>query len=266
MSSEKDPYYDQLQKEEKADDTDLQIKKPIIVKKSQTTTDKKTSEKPFKNRKKESIDFFRDLAIILVIVFVVRSFFILPFQISGSSMDSSYYDREFIIVDRLSYLTYTEPKRGDVVVFNTHREDKSYFIKRIIGIPGDTVKITDGNVFVRESGKTDFLQLDETYLDTGTKTYVSDNTYKKEYVYEIPEWKYFVMGDNRSNSSDSRTCFSYCRAENTNHFVDKKDIVGRVFIDLWYFHFRSFSFQHPLYDITTTPRWFSSPDSFEYWK
>jgi len=72
------------------------------------------------------------------------------------------------------------------------------------------------------------------------------------------------MGDNRGNSSDSRTCFSYCRGENTNHFVDKKDIVGRVFIDLGYFHFGTFSFQHPIFGTRTVPRWFSSPDSFEY--
>jgi len=266
MPSKKDPYYDQLQAVEQAKEVSTQTKKILITNKILTPKSEKNTENTPKNRKKEALDFLRDLAIILVIVFVVRSFFILPFQISGHSMDSSYYDREFIIVDRLSYLTYSEPKRGDVVVFDTHKTDKAYYIKRIIGTPGDTVKITDGSVFVKTSNETEFKKLDEKYLDSNVTTYVADNTYQKEYIYEVPEWKYFVMGDNRSNSSDSRTCFSYCRAGNTNHFVDKSDIVGRVFIDLWYFHFGSWSFQHPLYDITTTPRWFSSPDSFEYWK
>jgi len=137
MTSQKDPYYETLDTSTSPDakkqtsDTFAKKVKRFFYKKQKPSENEKTP----KSWRKEAIEFFRDLAIILVIVFVVRSFFILPFQISGSSMDSSYYDREFIIVDRLSYLTYTEPKRGDVVVFNTHREDKNYFIKRIIGTP-----------------------------------------------------------------------------------------------------------------------------------
>ena len=84
-----------------------------------------------RNFRGEIFDFWKDLSIIVIIVLIVRTFFILPFQISGQSMYDSYYDREFIIVDRFSYLTFSEPKRWDVVVFNTHIDGKEYFIKRL---------------------------------------------------------------------------------------------------------------------------------------
>lgn len=96
---------------------------------------------------KEIYDFLKDLVIIVLVVVFIRSYFILPFQISGQSMYDSYYDREFIIVDRFSYLdlpfagSMKNPTRGDVVVFNTHIEGKEYFIKRIIATPGEMVKI-----------------------------------------------------------------------------------------------------------------------------
>ena len=94
--------------------------------------------------KNEIIDFFKDLILIVVIVLVVRTFIAMPFQINWQSMYSSYFDREFIIVDRLSYLIWN-PDRWDVIVFKPNvSEEKKYFLKRIIGIPGDSVKIEDG--------------------------------------------------------------------------------------------------------------------------
>ncbi len=217
-----------------------------------------------KSLRNEIFDFLKDLIIIIVIVLIVRTFLILPFQISGQSMYDSYYDREFIIVDRLSYLTYSQPKRGDVIVFNTHIDGKEYFIKRVIGLPGETLKIQSGSVFVKAVGSEEFVELDETYL--------SDTNYKSTYVrgddgenlYEVPEWGYFVLWDNRNASTDSRACFSSCEFSDKSNYIQKKDITGRVLVDLWYFNFKTFSFTNPNLWIDTKPRWFSSPSSFEY--
>ncbi len=222
------------------------------------------SQTRVKSLRQEIFDFLRDLIIIIIIVFVVRTFFILPFQISGQSMYDSYYDREFIIVDRLSYLTYKDPQRGDVIVFNTHIDGKEYFIKRVIWLPGDTLKIQSGSVFVQSPGSEDFVELDETYL--------SDTNYKSTYVrwddseniYEVPEGSYFVLWDNRNASTDSRSCFSSCEFWGKTNYIKRSDITGKILIDLGYFNLKSFSFINPNLWIDTKPRWLSSPSSFEY--
>lgn len=217
-----------------------------------------------RNFRGEIFDFWKDLSIIVIIVLIVRTFFILPFQISGQSMYDSYYDREFIIVDRFSYLTFSEPKRWDVVVFNTHIDGKEYFIKRVIWLPGETLKIQSGSVFVKAVWSEDFIELDETYLsDTNYKsTYVRWDDW--ENIYEVPEWGYFVLWDNRNASTDSRACFSSCEFSDKSNYIKKKDITGRVFLDLGYFNFKTFSFTNPNLWIDTKPKWFSSPSHFEY--
>lgn len=222
------------------------------------------------NLKKEVVSFFKDLSIIIIIVLIVRTFIVLPFQISWQSMYDSYYDKEFIIVNRFWYFnvplvwSFVKPSRWDVVVFNTHMENKEYFIKRIIWLPGETLKIKDGSVFVKEVWAQDFVELDEKYLmDTNYKsTYVRWSWEEK--VYEIPEKSYFVMWDNRNASTDSRACFSSCEFSSNSNFVVKKDLVWKVLMDLWYFNLWKFSFTHPNLWIDTKPRFFSSPSNYEY--
>ncbi|USN59307.1 MAG: signal peptidase I [Candidatus Peribacteria bacterium] len=111
--------------------------------------DKEKAEKKIKRDfLSELLDFVKDMAIIILVVMFIRSFLVMPFQISGQSMYSSYYNYQFIIVDRFSYLDIPLVKtgkveRGDVVVFRPHvSKDKEYFIKRIIGLPGESVKIS----------------------------------------------------------------------------------------------------------------------------
>lgn len=214
--------------------------------------------------KKEVIDFFKDLVIIVVIVLIIRTFLIMPFQISGQSMYSSYYDKEFIIVDRLSYRIWGV-KRGDVVVFKPHIwEDKKYFLKRVIAIPWDELKIEDWNVFLKKTTDEDFIELNEQYLNEENKWFTfiwSDKTLTN---YKLLDDQYFVMWDNRNHSTDSRQCFQSCSMEWRTNFAKREDIVWHVLIDLWYFNFKSFSFFHPNLWIDTHPKFFDSFSSFEY--
>ena len=214
--------------------------------------------------KTEVIDFFKDLVIIIIVVLIIRTFLIMPFQINGQSMYSSYYDKEFIIVDRLSY-RFTNVNRWDVIVFKPNvSEDKKYFLKRIIWIPGDRIKIEDWKVYLRKSNDIEFVELDEKYLNEENKwnTYVG---WKKVlHNYELWINQYFVLWDNRNHSTDSRECFSSCSIAWKTHFIEKSDITGKILIDLWYFNFRSFSFMQPSLGIDTTPKFFKSPSSFVY--
>jgi signal peptidase I len=212
---------------------------------------------------KEIIDFLKDLVIIVVIVVIIRTFIAMPFQISGQSMYPSYYDKEFMIVDRLSY-RFWQPKRWDVVVFKPHvSEEKEYFLKRVIWVPWDIVKIENGLVSVKPNGGNDFIVLNEGYLNEENKWYTFVWISKTEKIYDLWEWDYFVLWDNRNHSTDSRECFSNCAWR--SGFITKSDIVWKVFLDLWYFNFKKFNFIQPNLWINTTPKFFSSPSKFDYW-
>lgn len=212
---------------------------------------------------REILDFFKDLAVVIILVIVIRTFLAMPFQINWQSMYSSYYDREFIVVDRLTY-NFSNPSRGDVVVFKPRVSDeKKYFLKRVIWVPGDTLKIEWGNVYIKKSWSDEFVLLDESWYlndENNGHTYVWLNKVSK--IYTLWEDDYFVMWDNRNHSTDSRECFSNCvwRTE----FVPKADIVWKVFVDLWYFNLKKFTFIQPQLWINTTPRFFSSPSTHKY--
>jgi len=214
--------------------------------------------------KAEVIDFFKDLIIIIVVVLIIRTFFVMPFQINGQSMYSSYYDKEFIIIDRFSY-RFSEVHRWDVIVFKPYvSEDKKYFLKRVIWMPGDHIKIENWNVFIKKSNDVSFSQLDEKYLNEENKwnTYVWGK--KVLHNYELGNDQYFVLWDNRNHSTDSRECFSSCSISWKTNFIAKWDIMGRIIIDLWYFNFKSFSFMQPNLGRNTTPRLLNSPSHFSY--
>ncbi len=218
----------------------------------------------------EALDFFKDLVIIIAIVLFVRTFLIMPFQINGQSMSESYYDKEFIIVDRFSYLNLpfigevSPIQRGDVVVFKPWvSQDRKYFIKRVIGLPWDRIKIEDGNVFLQTPEMDEYIELEEIeYLSEENEwhTNVGGSTAKHEY--EIPPGRYFVMGDNRRHSTDSRTCFHNCNIR--TNYITESEIIGKVFLDLWYFNFKKFAFTQPELGISSYPRFFSSPWTYEY--
>jgi len=116
----------------------------------------------------ESLDFLKDIIIIIAVVIVIRTYLVMPFQINGQSMYASYYDKEFIMVDRLSHRDIPligqmdEMQRGDVVIFAPGvSKERKYFIKRVIALPGETLKIENGRVYIKELGQEEFYELDE---------------------------------------------------------------------------------------------------------
>lgn len=161
-------------------------------------------------------NFFTELLkfgiIALVIVIPVRLFIAQPFIVSGISMVPTFEDAQYLIIDELTY-RFAQPHRGDVVIFRYPRDPSQFFIKRIIGLPGETVHISPSGISVTKPDGT-VEQLDESYVVN--KGNGGDQTYT------IPLGSYFVLGDNRPASSDSRAW----------GFVPREDIVGRAFLRL----------------------------------
>jgi signal peptidase I len=250
------------------------------------------SEKESRNFIKELLSFLKDTAIMAFFFILISSFLVIPFQIKWQSMYESYYDREFILVDKFSYLEigpesksqveirftnfllplkfpfFTLKKgtiqRWDVVVFKPHvSKEREYFIKRIIGLPGDTLKIEWGKVYILGKDGS-FKELQEDYLSLENKSQTLVWWETKTFIYVVPEWEYFVMGDNRIASTDSRTCFSSCLIAGRTNYIPTSSIIGKVLIDFWYFNIRKLSFIHPQLGIDTSPRFFSSPSHYNY--
>ena len=180
------------------------------------------------NMKKETKNgFLRDLwdiikftFVVLLVVIPIRMFIAQPFIVSGQSMLPNFHDKDYLIVDEISYRT-EDPQRGDVIVFRLPSNHHRFLIKRVIGLPGETVFIRDGKVEIKtKDGK--IIPLEEDYI--------------RDAFHSSGEWKlkndeYFVMGDNRNNSSDSRTWG-----------VLKKDlIIGRPIVRL--FPFKDISYK-----------------------
>lgn len=220
--------------------------------------------------KKEAIEFFRDLIIVIAVVFFIRTFIAEPFQISGQSMSTSYYDKEFIIVDRFSYLDIPVLKNGaisrwDVIVFKPNvSKEKQYYIKRVIGLPWETLKIENWQVYIKKVWSNEFIELDEKYLSAVNKGLTFVRWEKKAHEYLVPANSYFVMWDNRNASTDSRECFFSCMIDWHSNFIKKDDITWKVFLDLGYFNFKAFSFIHPDLGVSTFPRFLSSPREYNY--
>lgn len=144
---------------------------------------------------KEVWETVRFIIIALIIVIPIRIFIAQPFIVSGASMDPTFADGQYLIVDEISYYL-NEPTRGDVVIFKYPKDPKKYFIKRIIGLPGENVVINKkGEVSVQQKGSDTIISLKEPYV------HFSKN---ESDLLALGEDEYFVMGDNREDSYDSR--------------------------------------------------------------
>lgn len=139
----------------------------------------------------------RVLFISLAVVLPIRYFIAQPFIVRGASMEPNFYDKEYLIVDEISYY-FREPLRKDTIVFRYPRNPSQYFIKRIIALPGETVEIRDGAIIIYNSRYPDGVALEEQYLESlERQTHPAMKiTLKKD--------EFFVLGDNRDFSSDSR--------------------------------------------------------------
>lgn len=144
----------------------------------------------------EIIDWIKVIAIALLIALPIRFFIAEPFIVKGPSMDPTFSTGQFLIVDRVSY-RFSNPQRGDVIVFKYPNNPKSFYIKRIIGLPGETVSINRGEVTITKTdGETEVLK--ESFISPVHASRDSNRT-------TLTSTEYFVMGDNRAQSSDSRS-------------------------------------------------------------
>lgn len=154
-----------------------------------------------------------EVFVLAVGIFLIVYLLILrPHKIKGESMHPTFPDGEFLLTEQISYYR-TDPKRGDVVVFKPPVSDDEY-IKRIIGLPGDTISINNGSIFINEK------KLSEEYIVVETN---GGNFLREGDSYAIPQEKYFVVGDNRTHSSDSRTWGP----------ITKDVITGKAWLTYW---------------------------------
>ncbi|MFA6446335.1 MAG: signal peptidase I [Candidatus Paceibacterota bacterium] len=150
-----------------------------------------------KSKMQEFKETLRFVFLILIIIIPVRLYIAQPFVVSGASMDTSFADGQYLIVDELTYEVIHEPVRGDVIIFKYPLDPKRFFIKRVIGLPGETVLIEKSSIKIVNQNNPNGFILSEPYLTLGFST--SEKIEKT-----LGENEYYVMGDNRNNSSDSR--------------------------------------------------------------
>ena len=158
---------------------------------------------------KEVWSWVKTIALALVLAFIINSFIIVNATVPTGSMENTIMPNDRIIALRLTYY-FEKPERGDIVVFKYPDDESVLYVKRVIGLPGETVDIRDGKV----------------YID-GSETPLSDEYVKETPLgdfgpYEVPEGHYFMMGDNRNESKDSRYW--------DNTYVAKNKILGKVYL------------------------------------
>lgn len=162
------------------------------------------------------LELFKVLIFWAVAVVVIRFFVFKPFVVKGASMEPNFHEKEYLIIDELTY-RLSDPHRGDIIVLRTYTDDREYFLKRVIGLPGERVQIVNGRVRIYNKDHADGFYLNESnYLSPSVVTTGdTDITLKSD--------EYFVMGDNRSASLDSRRIGP----------IKNKDVIGRVLLRGW---------------------------------
>lgn len=167
-----------------------------------------------KNALKEILSTSVYLLLVLCAAYLIVTYVGQRTQVSGSSMESTLSDEDHLIVDKISY-RFKDPERYDIIVFPFQYDQDTYYIKRIIGMPGETIQIDDnGNIYI------DGEILRETY---GREVIKNPGRASEPIV--LGDDEYFVMGDNRNNSSDSR--------DPSVGNIHRKDIIGRAFMRIW---------------------------------
>lgn len=161
------------------------------------------------------MDIIETIVVALAIFVVGYLFLFQPHQVNGASMEPNFHDKEYLLTDKISY-RFHPPQRGDIIVFRAPKNRELDYIKRVIGLPGERIRIANGSVFINDQ------KLKEDYLK-GNATSSSGSFLQAGTDFLIPEDEYFVLGDNRSHSSDSRDWGT----------VAKEDIIGKAWLRYW---------------------------------
>lgn len=164
------------------------------------------------NKKTSFWELLKFIVIVLLIVIPIRIFITQPFLVSGESMDPTFKNRQYLIVDELSY-NLGKINRGDVVIFRYPQDPSRFFIKRLIGLPNEKIILENGSVKIINQENPEGFILNEPYIN---EPFFSTG------VYQTNEKEYFVMGDNRNRSSDSRYW----------GIVPRKNLIGRAYLRL----------------------------------
>ena len=147
----------------------------------------------------------------MAIIIPIRYFLVQPFFVRGASMEPTFEDGEYLLIDQLSY-RFREPRRGEVIVFRFPQDESQYFIKRIIGLPGDLLKMQDGLVYVNGE------PIDEPYVQELCRTVTC-----RDREWQLGEDEFFVLGDNRNASQDSHDFGP----------INREQIVGKAWVRYW---------------------------------
>ncbi|MCL6096700.1 MAG: signal peptidase I [Patescibacteria group bacterium] len=162
------------------------------------------------------LDIVQTLLVAAAVFLVIYMFLFRPFEVNGESMHPNFLNNEYVLTNLVA-LRLGNPKLGDVVVFKAPPDPEKDYIKRVIGVPGDTVMVKEGNVYLNNQ------LLDESaYLKPDVKTYAGAFL-KENAPVTVPPGEYFVMGDNRSFSSDSREW----------GFVKQSELIGESLFVYW---------------------------------
>lgn len=191
-------------------------------------------EKPEKSIFKTVLEYVVTLAIIVAAIFVIQAFVIVNARIPSASMENTIMTGERLFGNRLAYL-FGEPERYDIIIFKYPDDESQLFIKRIIGLPGETVIISGGEVYAVDCYTDTTGVSDEELIEDPMMfedTIMLDDSFIKEpmnedegLVFRVPDDEFFVLGDNRNNSSDSRYW--------DDHFVSRDEILGEALLRYW---------------------------------
>lgn len=175
-------------------------------------------------------ELLRVVIISLAIIIPVRYFLVQPFYVKGASMEPNFYDHEYLVIDEISY-RFRDPSRGEIVVFRYPRDPSQFFIKRVVGLPGETVEIENSKLKIYNQEYQNGAVIEEPYLDAA-------EIFWGETKITLAEDEYFILGDNRDSSLDSRAFGPISRGL----------IIGRVWLRGWPLD-RITRFIAPVYEV-----------------
>ena len=179
------------------------------------TVEKDKGMKENKSFLRQLIETIAYFIVIFLVVLLVQRFLIQPVEVNGSSMEPTLHDNNHVLLEKVSY-SVSEPKRFDVIVFRPYEDEKElYYIKRVIGLPGETIQIVDSVILINGE------RLDENY---GLENVIKSSGVAGEEIV-LGEGEYFVLGDNRNNSKDSR--------DPSVGVVKRDSILGRAWCTIW---------------------------------